>query len=38
MTHHDPLPIKGFCLPAGPYVTDDDVRYIVDCIKEATEV
>ena len=26
---------QGFCLPAGPYVTDDDVRYIVDCIKEA---
>ena len=25
----------GFCLPAGPYVTDDDVRYIMDCIKEA---
>ena len=25
----------GFCLPAGPYVTDDDVRYIVDCIKES---
>ena len=25
------------CLPAGPYVTDDDVRYIVDCIKEAIE-
>jgi dTDP-4-amino-4,6-dideoxygalactose transaminase len=25
----------GFCLPAGPYVKDDDVRYIVDCIKEA---
>lgn len=25
----------GFCLPAGPYVTDDDVRYIVECIKEA---
>lgn len=25
----------GFCLPAGPCVTDDDVRYIVDCIKEA---
>ncbi len=24
----------GFCLPAGPYVSDDDVRYIVDCIKE----
>lgn len=25
----------GICLPAGPWVTDDDVRYIVDCIKEA---
>lgn len=25
----------GMCLPAGPYVTDTDVRYIVDCIKEA---
>ena len=25
----------GFCLPAGPYVTDDDIRYIVDCIREA---
>ena len=25
----------GFCLPAGPYVTDEDVQYIVDCIKEA---
>ncbi len=25
----------GFCLPAGPYVTDDDVRYIVEMIKEA---
>lgn len=25
----------GFCLPAGPYITDDDVRYIVDSIKEA---
>ncbi len=23
----------GMCLPAGPYVTDDDVRYIVDQIK-----
>lgn len=23
----------GMCLPAGPYVTDDDVRYIVDSIK-----
>ena len=27
----------GMCLPAGPYVSDDDVRYIVDCIKEAIE-
>lgn len=26
---------KGFCLPAGPWVTDEDVRYIVDTIKEA---
>lgn len=25
----------GFCLPAGPWVTDDDVHYIVNCIKEA---
>lgn len=25
----------GMCLPAGPYVTDEDVRYIVDCIKNA---
>lgn len=25
----------SFCLPAGPYVTDEDVRYIVECIKEA---
>ena len=25
----------GVCLPAGPCVSDDDVRYIVDCIKEA---
>ena len=25
----------GMCLPAGPYVRDEDVRYIVDCIKEA---
>ena len=25
----------GFCLPAGPYVSDADVRYIVECIKEA---
>lgn len=27
----------GFCLPAGPYVSDDDVKYIVDCIKEAIQ-
>ena len=27
----------GVCLPAGPCVSDDDVRYIVDCIKEAIE-
>jgi len=25
----------GVCLPAGPMVSDEDVRYIVDCIKEA---
>ena len=25
----------GMCLPAGPYVSDDDVRYIVESIKEA---
>lgn len=25
---------KGLCLPAGPYVTDDDVHYIVDVIKD----
>ena len=25
----------GMCLPAGPYVSEEDVRYIVDCIKEA---
>ena len=25
----------GMCLPSGPYVSDEDVRYIVDCIKEA---
>ena len=27
----------GMCLPSGPCVSDDDVRYIVDCIKEAIE-
>ena len=25
----------GMCLPAGPYVSDDDVNYIVDTIKQA---
>ena len=25
----------GMCLPAGPYVSDDDVRYIVETIKGA---
>ena len=27
----------GMCLPAGPYVTDDDVKYIVDTIKTSVE-
>ena len=27
----------GMCLPAGPYVSDDDVRYIVDTIKNAID-
>lgn len=27
----------GICLPAGPYVTDDDVKYIVDTIKSSIE-
>lgn len=27
----------GMCLPAGPYVTDDDVKYIVDTIKASVE-
>ncbi|MDE6301594.1 MAG: aminotransferase class I/II-fold pyridoxal phosphate-dependent enzyme [Muribaculaceae bacterium] len=27
----------GICLPAGPYVSDDDVRYIVDTIKAAID-
>ena len=25
----------GICLPAGPYVTDEDVRYIADTIKDS---
>jgi dTDP-4-amino-4,6-dideoxygalactose transaminase len=28
----------GICLPAGPYVTDDDVRYIVDTIKASIDL
>ena len=27
----------GMCLPAGPYVTDEDVKYIVGTIKSAIE-
>jgi dTDP-4-amino-4,6-dideoxygalactose transaminase len=27
----------GMCLPSGPMVTDEDVRYIVACIKGAIE-
>ena len=27
--------LHGMCLPSGPYVTDDDVRYIVKSISEA---
>lgn len=27
----------GICLPAGPYVSDEDVRYIVEAIKTAIE-
>ena len=27
----------GMCLPAGPYVSDEDVKYIVECIKNAIE-
>ena len=30
----DDLFRRGLCLPAGPYVTDDDVRYIVETITE----
>jgi len=25
----------GMCLPAGPYVSEDDVKYIAECIREA---
>ena len=27
----------GMCLPSGPYVSDDDVKYIVETIKSSTE-
>lgn len=27
----------GMCLPAGPYVSDDDVKYIVETIKNAID-
>jgi dTDP-4-amino-4,6-dideoxygalactose transaminase len=27
----------GMCLPAGPYVSDEDIRYIVETIKAAVE-
>ena len=27
----------GMCLPAGPYVSDDDVKYIVETIKSAID-
>lgn len=26
---------QGLCLPAGPCVTDEDIHYICDCIKES---
>jgi dTDP-4-amino-4,6-dideoxygalactose transaminase/very-short-patch-repair endonuclease len=26
---------RGLCLPAGPYVSDDDVRYIVEQLRQA---
>lgn len=25
----------GMCLPAGPYVTDDYMRYIVEIVKDS---
>ena len=28
----------GMCLPAGPYVSDEDVKYIVETIKSAIEL
>ncbi|MBO4402740.1 MAG: aminotransferase class I/II-fold pyridoxal phosphate-dependent enzyme [Bacteroidales bacterium] len=26
---------RGMCLPSGPYVGEEEVRYIVDCIRDA---
>jgi len=28
----------GLCLPSGPCVSDEDVHYIVDCIKQAVDL
>ena len=28
----------GMCLPAGLYVSDDDIRYIVECIGGDSEI
>lgn len=33
----DDLFRRGICLPAGPYVTDEDVEYIVDTIRDSFE-
>lgn len=27
----------GMCLPSGPYVSDEDVKYIVETIKNSIE-
>ena len=27
----------GLCLPSGPLVTDDDVDFIIDAIREAVD-
>ena len=27
----------GMCLPSGPYVGDEEVRYIVECVREALD-
>lgn len=27
----------GMCLPAGPYVSDEDVKCIVECVKASIE-